>query len=394
MNWRALWITGVLIVSVMLLGGWWFTTHFERISVKKPQPMAAEARRNPYLALERFMAKMGRPIILGSDIVTLDTLAPGGVLILDRNRNSVMTKERIDTLFNWVGKGGYLIVVPEWANTSDPILARLRVKNCGDGKTGLDVCFASKFNSRAPNAPPSHPGQRQIFVHIPDTEKMLTIARQGNGLKAGDIAPEWFVERNGYSDWLLHYRYGAGNISLIDNLDQLLSNQAIDKYDHAEFFWTLLKRYQPSGSVTLLTRLPVPGLSDWLMGEAWAASISAMLLIALWLWQVVPRFGPIMPDAPPLRRELREHLNAVGRFVWYSEGFARWLEAARIPFRERLAIRHPSIAAMTPTDQAEALSRLTSQPGQLILSALVGTANNASEFTTMLRTLKNLKHDL
>jgi hypothetical protein len=394
MNRRVIWIVILLIVSAMILGGWWFTSHFEKISVKKPQPMDAEAIRNPYLALERFMAKMGRSVTVSSDIFKLDKLPPGGVLILDRNRSAVMTNERLDTLFNWVGKGGYLIVVPEWTNTSDPLQARLHVQNCGDEKTGVDVCFTTGINAPIQNKLPSPPVQQQIVVHIPDTERTLTIAQQGNGFKAGDIAPEWLSVLNEHSDWLLHYRYGTGNISLIANLDTIISNRMIDQYDHAEFFWTLLKRYQPSGAITLMTRLPVPSLFDWLMDKAWAASISAAVLISLWLWQAVPRFGPTLPDAPPSRRELREHLNAVGRFVWRSEGFTRWLEVARISFRERLAICHPSIAAMSPPDQAEALSRLTSRPRQLILSALVGTTNNAHEFTIMLRTIKNLKHDL
>ncbi len=235
-----------------------------------------------------------------------------------------------------------------------------------------------------------------MIVHIPGAARPLSVDRQygGGGLRPGDIDPEWRVARNAHDDWLLHYRYGMGNITLAIDLDDVVSNTEIGEFDHAELFWTLLRRYQPDGPVTLVTHLPLPNLFDWLMDSAWAALVSAAVLLALWLWQIVPRFGVARPDGPPARRELREHLQAVGRFVWRTEGFGRWLEAARVSFYGRLAARHPAIAVLAHQDQAEALAKLTSRSKTTILSALSGNANTASEFTAMLQTLKNLKHDL
>ena len=399
---RIVWIT-VAVAVLLTFGGVWFSTHYERVSVRKQQPPQPEALRNPYLALERFMAKMGRPLTRTGDIHALDTLAPGGVLILDRNRRAPMTKARLDALFKWVGNGGYLVVVPETGNMPDPLLAYLHVQqgNCNCKKPAANPSGVNKPAPPAASAPApaaaeaaAAPVPDFLAVQIPGTERTLTIRRQYAELKAGDISPEWRVRHSDHGDWLLHYRYGTGNVALIANLDYILSNRLIGQYDHAEFLWTLLQHYQPTGAVTLVTQLPMPSLFDWLIDSAWAASISAAVLIALWLWQMVPRFGAAAPDLPPARRELREHLNAVGRFVWRAEGLARWLEVARASFRERLAMRHPALAAMPPHDQAEALAALTARPRQQILSALADAPDNAFEFTAMLRTLKNLKHDL
>ncbi len=405
-------LIALLGATLLGAGGWWFATHFERVPVKTQQPPGPEAMRNPYLALERFMTRMGRSVTRTSEARMLDAMAPGGVLILDRNRRALMTRARVDALFNWVGRGGYLIVVPEGLNMPDPVLAYLHVKweygkseSCGCSKP------ASAPQAARPPAPASAPEAARpaavpmstlksartpepLAVRIPGDDNALTIAHQYAGLKAGDIDPECRVARASDSDWLLHYRYGLGNISLIVNLDGVLSNKSIGQFDHAELFWKLLQRYQPNGRVILMTHIPLPSLFDWLAENAWAALISAAAVIALLLWRAVPRFGAARPDLPPARREMREHLNAVGRFVWRTEGFARWLEAARTSLRERLVVRHPAIAAMPVPDQAEALSKLTSRPATLIESALAGTARNASEFTAMLRTLKNLKHDL
>ena len=52
-----------LLAGLLLLGlaAGWFYTHFEQVTVKTHAPPEAEARRNPYLALERFFARMDAP---------------------------------------------------------------------------------------------------------------------------------------------------------------------------------------------------------------------------------------------------------------------------------------------------------------------------------------------
>ncbi len=487
----------ILALGATLLGagGWWSATHFERVAVPRYHSPGPEALRDRYLALERFMARMGRPLATTGDVRTLATLKPGGVIILDRHHRAIMTRERLKALFDWVGKGGYLIVIPEYRDEPDPVLSYLHVRwedsstgSCGcrshatlpSGKTAPasaphaasapaassasandgaaegdadseddddgDAPAAAQTGASAlipasapaatprpasalgatPHLPASAPAAasapasasasgtgadaddegdddadvpsaahpNSLPAYIPGSTKPLAIEMQYWGLTPGDINPAWQVALEDKSDWLLHYRYGQGNVSLIVNLDQVVSNNSIDDFDHAEFFWKLLQHYQPKGPVMLMTHLPIPDLFDWLADTAWAASLSGVVLIALWLWAVAPRFGGTAPDVPPSRRELREHLNAVGRFVWRNEGLNRWLEVARASFRERLAMRHPAIAAMDPEGQAEALARLTSLPRQAIFFALTGGAGNASDFTAMLRTLKHLKHNL
>lgn len=384
---RTIWLMALLVAALLSAAGWWFATHFERVPVTKHQPPGAEAQRNQYLALERFMARMGRPLATASDVSALDHVAPGGVLILDRNRWTLMTKPRLAHLFRWVGQGGYLIVIPESTGIPDPVLTSLHVHW---GKPAPCSCKKTGFTPSGTASKLPQP----ISAQIPGDGGTLHIAPQSVNLKAGNIAPQWRVADNSGGDWLLDYRYGLGNITLAANLDLILSSGSIGRFDHAEFFWKLLQHYQPSGPVTLVTRLYIPDLFDWLKQSAWAAMLSAALLIVLWLWRIMPRFGPVQPDLPPSRRELREHLNAVGRFIWRSEGCARWLEAARASFHERLALRHPAVSALPTQEQAEVLARLTSLPRPAILSALSGAGDTASEFTAALRMLQKLKHQL
>lgn len=467
----------LIVLGVILLGagGWWITRHFQKMPVKHYEPPEAAARHNHYLALERFMSRMGRKMTATGDIRRLARLKPGGVLIIDRHHRAVLNKKRLKAVFDWVGKGGYLIVVPEYSDEPDPVMSYLHVawddddvedESCDDcgvrksakstaprpasspaagsphpasapvpaphpvasslvatrsrpgspltapppatasGPAAASSPLAATSPASAPTTADTSPSSdnkddtadtdapETLAARIPGSAHALAIHMQYDGLKPGKIKPEWKVPLDRHSDWLVHYRYGLGNVTLIANLDHILSNDSIGDFDHAEFFWKLLRHFQPEGPVTLMTRLPVPDLFDWLADAAWTASISGAVLIALWLWSVVPRFGGTVPDVPPSRRELREHLNAIGRFVWRNEGLGRWLETARGAFRERLLMRHPAIAAMTPEQQAEALAQTTGLARQTILTALTATPRHAAEFTAMLRTLKHLKHNL
>lgn len=476
----------LIVLGVILLGagGWWISRHFQKVPVEHYQPPQAAARSNHYLALERFMSRMGRKMTATGDIRQLDKLKPGGVLIIDRHHRAALNKRRLKAVFDWVGKGGYLIVVPEYSDEPDPVMSYLHVKwdeDDGEGDSRsesgahkgakpaaprpasapaaapaghqppahavidhaasapaamvLPTALPLAATNRGPTASPlttpapaaastpqaaasplaaaspasaptaaatndeaddSEDSHRPITLsaRIPGSAHGLAIRMQYQGLTPGNIKPAWKVPLDRHSDWLVDYRYGLGNVTLIANLDHILSNNAIGDFDHAEFFWKLLQHFQPKGPVTLMTHLPIPDLFDWLVSSAWAASISGLVLLALWLWSVAPRFGGTVPDVPPARRELREHLNAIGRFVWRKEGLGRWLETARTAFRERLLIRQPAIAAMTPEHQADALARMTELPRQTILTALTGTPRHASEFTAMLRTLKHLRQNL
>ena len=395
---RIVWIS-LLVVGLVVLGGTWFSANYERVPVKERLDEEAEARRDPYLALERFLARMGRPLTRQSDARSLDALPAGGVIILDRNRRHHMNPGRVDAILAWVAAGGYLIVVPEWASVSDPICRKLGV-GAFDKKTLLnldqdDDGDGPSTPERDRNARPrSRPGT--ITVRIPGASRPLTVAFQTSGHQPGKLKPDWVAGDANYGEQFLHYSIGRGQVTVADGLTQLLSNRNIGANDHAELLWTLIQTYQPNAAapVILISKLKVPTLWDWLAESAWTALSAGAVLLGLWLWRILPRFGPVMPEAEPGRRELREHLAALGRYVWRAGGLDHWLGIAREDFLARLALRHPAIAALAPAAQAEALARLSDRPATLIAAALFAPAASPHSFTQAMRTLRNLERSL
>lgn len=377
---RIVWIS-LAVAAFLVLVGSWLVTKFEQVPVETWTPPGKEAQRNPNLALERFMAAMGRSLARADNAAFLDQLAPGGTLILDNHRRAHMFPARVKRLMAWVEGGGHLIVAPEQPGVEDPVLAFFRV-DCS--------CKADPPKGKRPPAP------QTIAVDIPNAPRPLKIDFPGSSMTPSDLPTDWRAGAPGYPDQILHFRHGVGHVTMVPSFSRLFNNHNIGRHDHAEFLWTLVETYQPDRArpVTLVSRLSIPSLWEWLADSAWTALISAAALIVLWLWRVVPRFGPVRPEPEPARREIGEHLRAVGRYVWRQGGLEHWLEAARESFRKRLALRHPALLALPPAEQAAALAEMTRRPVTHIAAALHGPAASPHAFTQALRTLYKLERTL
>jgi hypothetical protein len=123
---RVVW-TSLLLAAVLAVFATWLMLNLERVPTQKREPPQSEARRNPWLALERFTARMGGQLTRASDARILDRL-PAGSLLLDRQRAHLLTPERLHRLLAWVEDGGYLIAVAEHPGVADPLLDSLGVK--------------------------------------------------------------------------------------------------------------------------------------------------------------------------------------------------------------------------------------------------------------------------
>jgi hypothetical protein len=83
------------------------------------------------------------------------------------------------------------------------------------------------------------------------------------------------------------------------------------------------------------------------------------VLLALWLWSIIPRFGPVAPDQPPARRRLLDHLRASGRYFWVKGLRSRLVVAARDAALRRIARAQPDFATASQSERAARLSSLT-----------------------------------
>jgi hypothetical protein len=236
---------------------------------------------------------------------------------------------------------------------------------------------------------PPKPSRRPVV--IPGAARPLTVAFQ-DGLTAVGEDPEWTADDPTFGAHVLHFVHGEGAVTVIAHLDELVSNGGIADYDHAELASSLLERYQPNGAVVLLTRLGIPTLAEWLEARAPLALASGALLLALWLWNVLPRFGGVVPEPSPDRRDLHEHLLAVGRFVRKQGGGDAWLAIVRSAVKGALARRHPSSG--TGDDDLATRAAQTGIPLTDLSQAFTGDGTRTDRLVVTMRALQRVERSL
>ncbi|MDR2625156.1 MAG: DUF4350 domain-containing protein [Zoogloeaceae bacterium] len=385
MSRRALlfWIVGGIIFAT--LAAYLFFENVELKTVQKKGSMSLEAQRNPYLATERFLARMGRKTQHVERPVALESLPEGGVLILmTAGDNGVMNADRAQRILDWVTRGGYLILEWDWSGTENPLIAPFGVtkgdreeEKKGIVRRELDASGASSF----------------VEASLPGSGQRYRLSPEYSTMEAGETPPLWQVEDR-YGNQMLHYAWGNGNVTLIGSL-RLLNNRNLGNFDHAEFFWALLQRYQPEGVIHFARRLEYQTLWQWLSTTAWRALLGTAALILLWLFWIVPRFGGVRAVPEAERRGLSEHLLALGRCLWRENALSSLLATARREIDQRLAQRHPRLLRLPMLELHQELARQSGLDVTEIDAALGSDASPSPEtFTRAMQTVQDLERAL
>jgi len=368
---------GIVFFFIVVI---WFFRNFDRIPVTVHVGANSEAMNNPDLALEKFLVRMGRPATIGRDAQLLDRLPAAGVLVLGAPRRPIMTKARVTELLAWVARGGHLLVDAE-RDDRDPLLEAI----------GVNVWRATPVTHvvRVQRTPIERQSDRSV-VSIAPANEMTFLVRPGDRilrtsigpsaprLRTQGVTPEWSAG-NRYGIHILHFVRGRGAITVIAPLDALAANETLGRYDNAEIVWTLLNLVNPRGPIILVSQLRIPSLWEWLMGSAWMVLTSGLIVLFLWLWRIVPRFGPVAASAVLERRGLVEHLAAMGLAVWRAggeTGLTYWLGCVRRSVMNRAAQRDSDLLRLSPGQQVLWITRRvadkTAFDAKAIRTALAG----------------------
>ena len=327
--------TGLIVsaVVVALAAGivWWWNATFVRVPAKAWVPASGEARLRPFLAAERFAERMGLGVRELRSLPDIDALAPGGVLLLPNQRQS-LDRRRIERLGAWVQGGGHLIAEAEPFGVPDPLFDLLAVRRVDAKWAGEPLAVT------AGNAPALKVMLRSGLGLEPPTGRLLLRAAKDDSIR------------------LASFSRGRGVVTVTASLD-FARNPLIGQNDHAEFLWRLM-RATPATQLAIY-RNPVR-LSLWgfLQEHAYAVLAAGVMLLAAWLWRIAPRFGPVAPDAPPARRRLLDHLRASGRYYWALDLRERLLLAARDAVLRRVLRVQPEFAGAKPQERAARLAAL------------------------------------
>ncbi|HXJ52133.1 MAG TPA: DUF4350 domain-containing protein [Burkholderiales bacterium] len=350
------WLLPFLLLALLATGVAWFLSTHERVPSREWVGPSAEARRNLYLAAERFASRMGLAVRELRSLPDLDTLKPKSVLLLP-NRRQALDPRRVREIVAWVESGGHLIVEAELVGVPDPL---------------LDLVGVERQRGAAPTKP--------VPVTLANGRKLAVSLFGAMTLEAAD------ADEKGR---FVSFDYGDGAVSALVGL-HFARNQLIGTEDNADFFWHLAGT---TPATELQIYLRPERLSLWAFLAQYAAPVLAAVaaLIALWLWRVAPRFGPVRPDPAPARRRLLDHLRASGRFYWAQGLRGPLMAAARDAALRRIARTQPDFAQATQAERIARIAALARIPPEEVQRFMSAGANlRGAEFIRAMHTAQRI----
>jgi hypothetical protein len=387
-----------------------------------------KAKKNPYLAAERYLQAGGKAVMSSNGVLKLDP-SEGTVFAPSSSVRSVAEAERI---LEWVAEGGHFVCFLErgedywrdvgeypdhrekyWSdedadvsqrNGLETILEALElelVDLAEDDNRGEDVSDEESSEQEKEERDKQRllvnkgsvlPHAQKLSIYIDDTTTydvllggMLTISTMDEIPYEGDwydaVAGEhrFFSRLFGYTE---HGNEFMGRVTFVSEA-RPFRNPYLKYEQHAELLELLA-----SGSGTVVFSLGKVRSFTAMLGEYAPKALWALLVLTvLWLWKNIPRFGPLLDVVDGHSRNYKEHVLQVGRFYW------RFKRSDIILKSLRDAVRHKSGHAFSEVADEEALvSQLSQHSGidrQSVSEAMF--LNEVKDTNTMVRITKILQ---
>ncbi|KPA88488.1 hypothetical protein PF66_04851 [Pseudomonas asplenii] len=358
---RRSWLLGTGLIGGLLLGLGLYVYHrvepHEVVIDHGPSP---EARAYPYLAAESFLRERGLAVSHANDLRILPDLEPRHHTLMLLGDRSDMTPRQADQVLNWARAGGRLLFVaqalwdPKLGRSGDLLLDRVQLRQTlsrdlkGDGPEPED---------------PYYPKLTRMYLEDEEAPAYFSFDTAFHLSDPKNLVQSW--ANSATSTHLMQMNYGLGSVTVLTDAD-LWTNAAIGRYDNAWLLWYLAQ----DSAVTLLFNTAHDSLFSLLLRYFPQALTALAALIALWLWHVGLRHGPLQAPAPKARRQLQEHLRASADFLLRRSGQQALLRVLQQDILRRARRRHPGFERLAVADQWQVLARLTRQPISAISQAL------------------------
>ena len=390
----------MLALSVCLLCNSCQETEIKRRTVG----YKGKAKSNPFLAAERFLTHQGLNVVSEHGLGRLD-FETSTIFLPPSSINTVGRSKR---LLEWVNEGGHLVLMMEGGDmggndfTIEPVYYTWN-DELGDGMQHLfdelDVDY--KVGSRSVSTSKASMelddweamdekdrvllGSEKYTVNLGEGELEVRYWEQSqlgfNVEYMGDYGSEE-DNREKNKHRFLSLVQGAGRVTVLSEA-RPLRNRYLGYADHAKFLASVVDLSRP-GKVVFSS-----GEGDGFFGMLWRhfkmGVIGLLLVVALWLWRHLPRYGPEQDVADGGTREFSEQVRGIGRFLWRHKRDDTLLGALRAIVNRRLSL-HPG---MSQEGIFEQLSSTTGLPIDSVIEAM--TREHITEPGVMVRVTKNLQ---
>ena len=342
--------TLLALLTLLVLGGAWFSASYDRVAERELVPPRLEAWRDATLAMRRLLAQLGYEVRSISTLEGEPQLPADGALFLPARRGAV-TPPALARLTDFVERGGLLVMESESDAAPDPVFDAFGIQRAHlrYPEAMPNTAFAwFQWSERTEPLDSDVAGVMQLAG--PGDPTPLVVSLGGGETLSSERPVEWRMEsRDGVHGLVL--RHGQGRVVAVNDSGFYL-NWMIGRSDNAEFLSRILQLQPDRHSVVVLSRR-TPGLGAWLWQHARPVVAVLGVLILCSLWRAIPRFGPMLPDPEPVRRRLGDHLVASGRYLWRI-GQRRSLAASASRMARAMLFRREPQFTLTPAAQRAA----------------------------------------
>ncbi len=391
-----------------------------------------EARANDYLAAEHFLRQQKISVSRADNLQVLQKLpAAGHTLMLLGSRHN-MTPRQTRQVLDWAAEGGHLLFVAEsiWdeehEKSDDLLLDNLGIHQLlsedlddeGDEDSDVleeedssaseeqdatelpvdeaeteiaeDDTEANESEGDSEAETDRYPELTKLYLQDEEAPAYIDFDTEFHLYDAQNRAHAW--ANSGDSTHMLQLDHGKGLITVLTD-SWIWQNDNIAEYDNAWLLWYLSQ----DSSVTLLYSNERDDLFSQLLHHFPAALAALALLVALLLWHVGMRHGPLQAPPGHARRQLEEHLRGSADFILRRVGQAHLLQSLQRDIQRRARRRHPGFERLAVAEQWQILGRLTRLPTSAISQAMrpVGAQRlSAADFTRQVTNLQTLRNAL
>ncbi len=355
-------LAGVLAI-VSVWATFWFLQNFERTTREVSSGYSKEARRNPFLAAERFLQRIGgRVESIGSNDLWRDLPSSDDTIVVYHYMPPAGEARR-QALKAWVEAGGHLIV-----RADDSLLVGDDEENNSGNKRRNN---RQRSKHRKPTGFLAELGVRVRRRSFSFDEEFDTGDRKEStsAIKFADykdpvqvhFSPYRYLEDmddgakaavpcyDGFC--LLQYEVGQGLVTVLSD-NNFLTNRYIGEHEHA-LALALLTNAPQGGKVWLVHDVMMPSLPELMWRYGPQAIVALLLALALWLWKLGARLGPALPPLGRPRRDIGEHLEASANYLWRIDGGQHLFRANQQRIEQAWVGKHYLLRPMSRAQRCE-----------------------------------------
>ncbi len=402
--------------------------------VEKTTGYKGKARVNPFLAAERLLDELGHN---AHGAKSLGKMPPHDSVILISGEGG-LPEGRAKQLLRWTFSGGHLIYCLAGTRPyndfetqfgafisallleeeKDPVLSQLGigVQRRFPAEEASDLLPKFHGEEGAPKKEPSKKSDKAKADEAKDAPEDETKEDEEQKLESNEdvtwngktyhlglgghqsmvlkrkLRPGEFSAGSKNESQALHLKHGMGSVTLLAHA-RPFRNRWIGERDHARWLAALVGE---NGSKEVLFVAAFSGSFFGLLWQhGWMALVTLGVCVGFWLWQQMPRFGPLAEVELDATRHFASHIGALGEFFWRMRRSALLVTAARDAVWERVRERHRSLddgsRQMNDLLAAE-IARRSGLPVQRVAAAFdVAPPNSVHNFVNLMRDLQAIR---